>query len=1206
MNELVHHPLAFFLVKLSVGSLLLLGAALLIARLCRKGTPATRCQSLQWGLIAVLLLPFAFLLPGQSADRATRMLQETGIFSTGPDESRTIPIVSDRTNAVAISTESSSSAASDVAPKQRGEVSRSRSELGKETAESEEPVSAESRSVPWAVATLNLTVCVWLFVAALRLVGIMLSVIRASRLAGTGECALAESSIACPARQLKIDIDRVNIRFAETSVPLTTGCWRHCILLPDSARRWDESRIWMVLAHEMAHIRRADVAMSVLCQVALALVWFNPLAWVVFRQAEREREIACDDQVLLRGGCAADYAECLLSVSRYFSPHASLAAVSIAEPPLLSRLRSILAPNARRGSGSRRSKVGIAGAMTALVLACGLLHPSAPAGPVAQEDDEGEGTRTDALGDPLEKHVLHRFGTRRFQHPAGVLEMCISSDGESIVTYGRRLVIGWDAQSGKQLWSVERGPRASREPRFGTGYGLRVMAKATGTGELVSLRTQENIPIWNPRTGEVTELELPEADPEAKAIDVSPDGKLIALGGPSKLEVYSRDGKWLFAINNDPKEDIREVVGEQGGDRLAFPGEFSYPRFAPNGKLLALVNSEKPTTIQIFDASTGAAIREIATTGRVVRYTFSPDSNSIVATERDVTVRLYNVADGQQVWETKFKPADGAESYTSAIDFHPDGSQIAIGAVLGPDRSVRLLDAKTGKETSNLGYPGWRPWTLHYSSDGTVLLGSGWDGTVHRWESASGKLLALPGGLRASTVCSIAGKGRLLAFEDSDSQIHLADQRSGKTIRKLSVEGVDWSSIQFSPDASLLAASGVDKKQIHLVIWNVEDGTQAHHWSWDTGRDPHSVVYSLSFSGNQIAANVFRQSAAYVWDLTTGKQVTKVQHRMVFGSSLTDGVLTTVGWDRRMATWDSITGKELDSLTTGAVGPGGRIEMGGDTRMYSVRVSADRSLTATNDMTRSIRLYDRDWNEVVTIGKAGGSQRAFALSRNALWVSYADTQLNVYDVATGDAVFQATAHQQGIDTIEFGPKDRTILTGGDDGVCNLWEFPSPSSKLDDDQAFQKLVGENGKFAFAVFQHLDDEPDRASRLLETRLARFAEQDVAEADVRKQLIAIGSGRKTLVEQAKQRLFELGPGVVPILRSELAAGELGDEKKSAIIQLAFKIQRRYRRASMLLAQLDSDQADAALDRMVRQSKSTHAAGFFEEAAEYRRSLK
>jgi len=77
------------------------------------------------------------------------------------------------------------------------------------------------------------------------------------------------------------------------------GFRRPCLLLPegmlDSLER-HEARL--VLLHELVHIRRCDVLVNWLGVLALALHWFNPLAWVAIRRLRADQELACDAEVL--------------------------------------------------------------------------------------------------------------------------------------------------------------------------------------------------------------------------------------------------------------------------------------------------------------------------------------------------------------------------------------------------------------------------------------------------------------------------------------------------------------------------------------------------------------------------------------------------------------------------------------------------------------------------------------------------------------------------------------------------------------------------------------------------------------------------------------------------------------------------------------------------------------------------------------------
>ncbi len=119
----------------------------------------------------------------------------------------------------------------------------------------------------------------------------------------------------------------------QDSSPLTIGWFRSTILLPPPAAEWDADRRRSVLLHELAHVRRRDCLVQALAQLACSLYWFNPLMWVAASALRRERERACDDEVLVRGAQASSYASHLLAIARDLQPRlASHAAVAMALP----------------------------------------------------------------------------------------------------------------------------------------------------------------------------------------------------------------------------------------------------------------------------------------------------------------------------------------------------------------------------------------------------------------------------------------------------------------------------------------------------------------------------------------------------------------------------------------------------------------------------------------------------------------------------------------------------------------------------------------------------------------------------------------------------------------------------------------------------------------------------------------------------------
>jgi uncharacterized protein (TIGR03067 family) len=109
------------------------------------------------------------------------------------------------------------------------------------------------------------------------------------------------------------------VRLIVTSRPIgpaAFGLFRPAILLPRPLLSDTPlEQVELMLAHELIHVRRGDVFASKLQLVAQLIWWFNPLVWWASRQAARERERCCDEEVILGVGCKPVlYARTLLSV----------------------------------------------------------------------------------------------------------------------------------------------------------------------------------------------------------------------------------------------------------------------------------------------------------------------------------------------------------------------------------------------------------------------------------------------------------------------------------------------------------------------------------------------------------------------------------------------------------------------------------------------------------------------------------------------------------------------------------------------------------------------------------------------------------------------------------------------------------------------------------------------------------------------------
>jgi beta-lactamase regulating signal transducer with metallopeptidase domain len=182
----------------------------------------------------------------------------------------------------------------------------------------------------------------------------------------------------CRAIGLKREV--VLLTSTRRAMPMTWGILRPKVLLPADADGWPAERQRLVLMHELAHVKRRDSLAQLLGQLARAIYWFNPFAWVaVFRMAHL-RERACDNIVLNLGIKASDYATELLSVATGYRAMASGMAMARSNK-LETRLRAILDGRVDRRGMTQRAVIYIA------LLLAGIAIPLATMGTRARADD---------------------------------------------------------------------------------------------------------------------------------------------------------------------------------------------------------------------------------------------------------------------------------------------------------------------------------------------------------------------------------------------------------------------------------------------------------------------------------------------------------------------------------------------------------------------------------------------------------------------------------------------------------------------------------------------------------------------------------------------------------------------------------------------------------------------------------------------------
>ena len=153
----------------------------------------------------------------------------------------------------------------------------------------------------------------------------------------------------------------------EVAGPVTLG--RTVLLPPGFFTNSPPEEVISALGHEMAHVRRRDYAINLLCEVLLLPVAFHPAARIFRRRLALTREIACDEAVVETLIGARSYARSLLAIA------SSMAGVSrpsytlgVTDAHTLEvRMRQIL--DRRPRVGARPARAALA---TAVLLLAGL------------------------------------------------------------------------------------------------------------------------------------------------------------------------------------------------------------------------------------------------------------------------------------------------------------------------------------------------------------------------------------------------------------------------------------------------------------------------------------------------------------------------------------------------------------------------------------------------------------------------------------------------------------------------------------------------------------------------------------------------------------------------------------------------------------------------------------------------------------------
>lgn len=355
----------------------------------------------------------------------------------------------------------------------------------------------------------------------------------------------------------------------------------------------------------------------------------------------------------------------------------------------------------------------------------------------------------------------------------------------------------------------------------------------------------------------------------------------------------------------------------------------------------------------------------------------------------------------------------------TGLAFHPQGDQLATA---GREPVIKIWNASTGKPVKTLsGHQGWVN-AVAFNATGTVLVSASEDKTVRIWDVAQGQTLhTLPKQATAVTDIAISSDGQTIASSTEDGTIQLWTL-TGKRLRTFQTENVVVTSVAFSPDGSTLVSTHADHS---LRLWQVETGK------------PLSV---LQGHGAATLDAAFYPNGTTLVSASVDKQVRVWSIPSIF-EAVSIILAMAVSPDQQTLAIASLDGKIQLWRSDPQVGQLPFKSFNGDLKpVYALRFSADsQQLVSGHD--KAIRVWDIHEGTVQrTLSGHRGKINSLDFSPNSkTLVSGSDDQtIRLWDAATGKTVKTIQAHDGPVTSVDFGP--RYLASGSDDETVKLWQL----------------------------------------------------------------------------------------------------------------------------------------------------------------------
>jgi len=402
-----------------------------------------------------------------------------------------------------------------------------------------------------------------------------------------------------------------------------------------------------------------------------------------------------------------------------------------------------------------------------------------------------------------------------------------------------------------QFWDARTGVRGMTLNHPGESHSIAI----SGDGRLLaSAETNRQVRLTELPSGRELRTLLPPRDETVLDLDLSPDGRWLAM-----------TGRWVGSIWDVASGALQcELRGHEDGMELI--------SFSPDGGEVA--TSSGDATVRLWDARSGKLRRILPARPPdtpITSLAFSADGEFEAMGSVDGSVRVWSARDGSFRYDLR-----GHEGPVLALGFTRDHAWLLSGSA---DRTMRVWDMAHGTVSA------FQPYFNRTDLIGALACGSGDEvaTAVGRWGGASAEnsikiykthfdrvVRELKG--HAACVRTLAsGPGTdLLASASEDGVVKLWDEKKGECLQTSSAD-VPTEALAFSPDSRTLAAGMADGTVRVLDVPSLAAARQ-----WTAHRRPVREL-ALSADGRWLATASADGTVA-VWEWATGREVRRFEN----------------------------------------------------------------------------------------------------------------------------------------------------------------------------------------------------------------------------------------------------------------------------------------------------------------------------------------